>query len=142
MNRVLIIAAVTITTLLVGCATAPPEPRTQLSPLGTYANMDCQQLYIELGTVNSWIQHQTDMNAYMREEASSSKTLESFGAVLGAIGSSADPSMAGTFAANSRSAKAATAQFESYQAQAAAHQEGLVRRQAAVGKLMEVKGCR
>lgn len=141
MKNTLAITTVAITTLLAGCATAPSEPTAQMRPIENYAYMDCQQLNLELGAVSSWEQHHAEMNTYMQSQASFMKSMDTVGALLGAIGSSVDPSMASLYEANTKSSTLATAQVENAQAQAATHQAGLSKRRNALGKLMEIKGC-
>ncbi|MDZ4124979.1 MAG: hypothetical protein U1E02_12490 [Hydrogenophaga sp.] len=142
MKHVLTIATVTITAFLAGCATAPAEPTAQMSPIDNYANMDCQQLNTELKAVSTWENHHTDMNTYLKDTSSFMQTMDVIGAVLGAVGSAVDPSMSGMYQANTKSSTLATAQVESSQAQAAAHQAGLAKRRSALGKLMAINGCR
>lgn len=142
MKHVFTIATVTITSCLAGCATAPAEPTAQMRPIENYAYMDCQQLNIELGAVSTWEKHHTDMNTYMQDQASFMQSMDVIGAVLGAVGSAVDPSMSGVYQANTKSSTLATAQVESSQAQAAAHQAGLAKRRGALGNLMAINGCR
>lgn len=139
MKQVLTIA--TITSFLAGCATAPAEPTVQMSPIASYANMNCQQLNTELGAVSTWENHHADMNTYMQDTSSFMQSMDVIGAVLGAVGSAVDPSMSGVYQANIQSSTLATAQVESSQAQAAAHQAGMAKRRGALGKLMAIKSC-
>ena len=136
------LAAIAALCALAGCATAPPAPTAEMRPVGHYATMDCRQLQSELNAVSAWERHHTEMNAYMEDQASFMKTMDALGAVLGAVGSAVDPSMSGMYQANTKSSSLATAQVESSQSQAAAHQAGLAKRQVALGQLMSIKGCR
>lgn len=141
MKHSLTITPLMLTAFLCGCASAPAEPTAQMRPIENYAYMDCQQLNLELGAVSTWEQHHTDMKTYMEGQASFMKSMDTVGALLGAIGSSVDPSMSSLYEANTKSSTLATAQVENSQAQAAAHQAGLAKRRNALGKLMEIKGC-
>lgn len=130
-----------LATLLGGCATAPPQPSVQMRPIESYASLDCQQMGDELSSVGTWQQHHADTNAFMEKQASSMRMMDGLSAVLTAVGSAVDPSMAGMYEENNKSSALATAQTENAQAQAAVHQSGLAKRKLALRQLFAIKEC-
>lgn len=141
MNHSKTVFPLLLAVLLGGCATAPPEPVVQMRPIDSYANLDCQQMSTEIAAVGTWQQHHSDMNAFMEKQASSMRMMDGLGSILTAVGSAVDPSMAGMYEESNKSSALATAQTENAQAQAAAHQAGLAKRQTALKQLFAIKGC-
>jgi hypothetical protein len=126
---------------LSGCASAPPAPTIAMRPVQSYSYLNCDQLNLELGAVSTWEQHHAEMNTYMQSQASFMQSMDSVTAILTAVGSSADPTMASIYQQNSQASSLATAQTENAQAQAAAHQAGLVKRRATLEQLRAIKQC-
>lgn len=126
---------------LTGCASAPPAPTVTMRPVQSYSYLNCDQLNLELGAVSTWEQHHAEMNDYMQNQASFMQNMDSMTAILTAIGSSVDPTMAGVYQQNNQASSLATAQTENAQAQAAAHQAGLVKRRSTLEQLRVIKQC-
>lgn len=112
-----------------------------MQPIANYPAMDCRALIRERAVVQAWKQHHGEMNAYMADQASTMGSLDAMTSILSALGSAVDPRMAGMYQANDQMSRNTTAQVQTSQAQAAAHEAGLNRRQAALGQLIQVKGC-
>lgn len=141
MKRPLVITVVAIISLLSGCATAPAEPMVQMQSVESYADMSCQQLSSELKVVGMWEQHHAEMNTYMEDSASFMQSMDVISAVLGAVGSAVDPSMAGMYQANTKASSLSTAQVETAQGKAEALHAQMAKRRSVLRQVMAIKRC-
>ena len=138
----------TLTTLmacsfaLTGCAVAPAQPMTAMSPITAYPGLNCQGLHNELVSVQTWEKYYADEKTYHDENADTSSTIGVFGALIAGMAAAAGDTASlneATKLVGDNARDQAT--DETRAATAKAQQENISRRRVALKKILTLKNC-
>lgn len=127
---------------LTGCAVAPTQPMTAMSPITAYPALDCQGVRNELASIQTWENYYAAEKSYHDKNAGTSSAIGGLGAFVAGMAAAAGDTASLNEATklNSENARDQAAD-ETRAATAKAQQEGISRRRAALERILTLKNC-